>query len=50
VPWPLQHAEAVLHENDLFRPHGLEVQGEPALLHFSRRLDVVLWSPERIAG
>jgi hypothetical protein len=50
APWPLQHAEAVLHENDLFRPHGLEVQGEPALLHFSRRLDVVLWSPERIAG
>jgi len=49
APWLLQQAEAVIHENDLFRPHGLPVAGDPALLHFARRLDVVLWSPEPLA-
>ncbi len=33
--------------NDLHRPHGFEVHGVPALLHFSRQIDVVVWSPER---
>jgi uncharacterized protein YqjF (DUF2071 family) len=50
APWPLQLAEATLHENDLLGPHGVELPEKPALAHFVRRLDVVLWSPERIAG
>lgn len=44
-PWPLQEASARIRRNDLFDAQGLEVQGEPALLHFSRRMDVVVWSP-----
>jgi uncharacterized protein YqjF (DUF2071 family) len=42
-PWPLQPAEAEIRTNGLFQPHGLETPGEPALLHFSRRIDVAIW-------
>ena len=48
-PWPLQSAEATLNENTMLRFHGLSVTEPPALLHFSRRLDVVVWNAERIA-
>ena len=44
-PWPLQQAEADISRNDLLAPHGLSISGSPALLHFSRRLDVVVWPP-----
>jgi hypothetical protein len=47
-PWPLQTARAVIRRNDLFAPHGLTVPGPPPLLHFSRRLDVIVWSPVRL--
>jgi hypothetical protein len=47
-PWPLQRATASIERNDLLAPHGLTVQGPPALLHFSRRLDVVVWSPQEV--
>ena len=47
-PWPLQPAEASIERNDLLKPHGLSVSGPPELLHFSRRLDVVVWSPEAV--
>lgn len=49
APWPLQSADAEIMWNDLLRPHGLAVSGEP-LLHFARRLDVVVWSLERVAA
>lgn len=48
-PWLLQHAEAILHENDLFEACGLPASGDPGLLHFSRRQDVVVWPPVRVA-
>ncbi len=44
-PWPLQRAEAEIVRNDLFGDHFEAPQGPPALLHFARRLDVVVWSP-----
>ena len=44
-PWPLQQAEADISRNDLLAPHGLSISESPALLHFSRRLDVVVWPP-----
>ena len=49
-PWPLQPAEAVITRNDLLSPHGLKAEGTPALLHFSRRIDVVVWSLEPVAS
>jgi hypothetical protein len=33
----------------MFSSHGLEIQGPPALLHFAKRLDVVVWDAERVA-
>ncbi|MEM9177031.1 MAG: DUF2071 domain-containing protein [Myxococcota bacterium] len=48
VPWPLQDAAASIERNTVGRPHGLDLAGPPATLHFSRRIDVVVWSPERI--
>jgi len=48
-PWPLQAAEASFERNTMARAHGLELPAEPPLLHFARRQDVLVWSPERIA-
>jgi uncharacterized protein YqjF (DUF2071 family) len=45
-PWPLQPASAEITRNELLTPHGLSVAGAP-LLHFARRLDVVMWLAER---
>jgi hypothetical protein len=46
-PWPLRAAEADLIRNDLLRIQRIEVAGPP-LLHFSERLDVVVWPPEPV--
>ena len=48
-PWPLQAARASIEHNGMFEAHGIQVSGPPPLLHFSRRLDVVVWSGERVA-
>ena len=50
APWPLQRAEAQIETNELLGPHGISVQGPPPLLHFSRRLDVVVWPAQRVAA
>jgi uncharacterized protein YqjF (DUF2071 family) len=48
-PWPLQAARAIFDLNTILSFHGLDVQEPPALLHFARRLDVVVWNAERAA-
>ena len=45
-PWTLQAARVDIERNDLVKPHGLSLDGPPALSLFSRKLDVVVWSPE----
>ncbi len=46
APWPMQTAEAEIVENTIAAGQGISVPlGPPALLHFSRRLDVVNWLP-----
>ena len=47
-PWPLQGARVDIERNDLLLPHGLVCESTPAVLHFSRRLDVVVWTPEAV--
>lgn len=49
APWPLQRAAADFEENAVAGPQGISLTGPPALLHFSRSLDVVAWPPERVA-
>jgi uncharacterized protein len=46
--WPLQDALLELDENAIAQPQGIALAGPPALLHFSRRIDVVGWLPERV--
>ena len=48
-PWPLQAARATIHRNTMPDFHGLHIQGPPALLHFAKRIDVVVWNAERAA-
>lgn len=42
-PWPLQRAAAAITTNNVSAAGGLPVSGPPALLHFARRIDVVVW-------
>ena len=49
VPWPLQAASCEIRVNTMLRPHGLEVKQPVPLLHFARRLDVVVWPPEQVS-
>ena len=48
VPWPLQSAQATLERNNMLLVHGVKVQGPPQLLHFAKRVDVVVWNAERV--
>lgn len=48
-PWPLQAMHLELHNSTMLELHGLETHAAPALTHFARGLDVVVWSPERVA-
>jgi uncharacterized protein len=48
APWPLQMAELELRRNTLGAPFGLELAGDPSLVHFAQRLDVVGWRPQRV--
>ena len=47
-PWPLQAASAEVERNTFFDFHTLATPGSPPLLHFSKRLDVVVWGGERL--
>ncbi len=48
LPWSLQPAEAEWLENSMLALHGLQVADAPPLLHFARRIDVVVWGAERV--
>jgi uncharacterized protein YqjF (DUF2071 family) len=45
--WPLQRAELDIVQNTMFAPHGLGCAEPPQLVHFARRVDVVVRAPER---
>lgn len=48
LPWPLQRAEAIIEVNEMVNPWHITLSEQPALLHFAKRLDVVVWPPEQI--
>jgi uncharacterized protein YqjF (DUF2071 family) len=49
LPWPLQPAEADIRVNQIPRAHGFTLPDTSPILHFSRQLQVILWSlrPDR---
>jgi uncharacterized protein YqjF (DUF2071 family) len=49
VPWPLQDASAEFEINTMAAAAGIEAPGEPAFLHFAKRLDVLVWPLRRVA-
>ena len=46
--WPLQKARASITRNTMLQPLGLALGDQAPLLHFGRRIDVVVWSPEQV--
>lgn len=49
-PWTLQVARATIAVNTMAAASQLTLDGEPALLHFARRQDVVAWAPTRLSN
>lgn len=49
APWPLQPAELELEIDEYPRAAGITVPDEGPLLHFANRLEVIVWSPERVS-
>ena len=47
-PWPLQDAEATIQENSVAETAGIALPEEAPLLHFARRVRVLIWAIERI--
>jgi uncharacterized protein YqjF (DUF2071 family) len=43
VPWPLQDAEAEIFENTMASAAGIKLPEIPPLLHFAKRLQVLIW-------
>jgi uncharacterized protein YqjF (DUF2071 family) len=43
APWPLQPAAAEIERNTMARSHGITLPERRPLLHFARRLDVLVW-------
>lgn len=48
LPWPLQNAQAHFSENTYLQAHGIPMPSSAPLLHFSKRLDVVVWGLEAV--
>ena len=46
--WPLQRAEAEFELNTMTAPLGIEISRTQPLLHFARRLEVIVWPPKRV--
>ncbi len=47
-PWALQRADTEIEVNTMTDPLGLSLPDQPPILHYSKRLDVVAWSPVRV--
>jgi uncharacterized protein YqjF (DUF2071 family) len=48
LPWPLQDATAEFEINSMAGVAGIEIRGAPALLHFAKKLDVLVWPLRRV--
>ena len=48
LPWPLQKAKADIQKNSLLKPWDIDLPDTSPLLHFAPRVDVIIWSPEKL--
>lgn len=49
APWPLQQASGKVKADPLLETHGLSTKSQAPLLHFSRGVDVAVWSLKRLS-
>jgi uncharacterized protein YqjF (DUF2071 family) len=49
-PWPLQDAEAEIEENTMAGAAGITLPGIAPVLHFSRKIEVLIWPLKRVAS
>lgn len=49
APWPLQPAAAEFTTNTMPQAHNIRLPDSAPLLHFARRLDVVVWPLRRVS-
>ncbi|MFB3813592.1 MAG: YqjF family protein [Terriglobales bacterium] len=49
VQWPLQDASADVEANTMALADGIRLPDSPPLLHYAKRLKVMVWAEERIA-
>ncbi len=47
--WPLQDAEAEIEVNSMASAAGITLPQSPPLLHFARRLEVLIWRLQKIS-
>lgn len=47
-PWALQPAELEIHRNTMCRPLNIPQPDTAPLLHYSRRIDAVSWTPDAV--
>jgi uncharacterized protein YqjF (DUF2071 family) len=47
--WPLQDAEAEIAQNTMTAAAGITLPEVPPLLHFAKRLVVLVWPPKRLS-
>ena len=48
LPWPLQDAEAEIEVNTMAEAAGIRLPDQPPLLHFAKRLEVLVWWPREV--
>ena len=48
LPWRLQPAEAEIERNTMALSHRIPLPDTRPLLHFSRRMETLVWPPERL--
>jgi uncharacterized protein YqjF (DUF2071 family) len=48
APWPLQRARAEIRTNTMAAASGFSLPDRAPLVHFARRLDVLVWRPELV--
>jgi len=49
-PWPLQDAEAQIAQNTMAKAAGIELPRISPLLHFAKRLQVLIWPLKPVRG
>ena len=48
APWSLQPAHATIRENTMTQELGIDIPDDLPVTHFAKKLEVVVWPPERV--